>query len=88
MYDRNLVVEILCQIDDALQTIKRRMANVATADYFTDSAEGAEKLDGICMLFLAVGEALKKVDRMSDGDLLSRYPEVDWRGTIGFRDVI
>ena len=57
MYDRNLVFEILCQIDDALEKIKQRMANVANADYFTDSPEGAEKLDGICMLFLAVGEA-------------------------------
>ena len=88
MYDRNLVTEILCQVDDALEKIKQRMANVATADYFTDSPEGAEKLDGICMLFLAVGESLKKIDRMSDGELLGRYPEIDWRGTIGFRDVI
>jgi uncharacterized protein with HEPN domain len=88
MFDTNLVVEILSQIDDALEKIKQRMTNVATADYFTDSPEGAEKLDGICMLFLAVGESLKKVDRMTEGYLLGRYPEIDWRGTIGFRDVI
>ncbi len=25
MYDRNLVIEILCQIDDALEKIKQRM---------------------------------------------------------------
>ena len=88
MYDMKLVSEILGQIYDALEKIKQRTANIASADYFTDSSEGAEKLDGVCMLFLAVGESLKKVDRMTDGKLLARYPGIDWKGTIGFRDVI
>lgn len=88
MYDANLVVEILNQINDALEKIKHRMVNVESADYFTDSPEGAEKLDGICMLFLAIGESLKKVDRMTGGELLGHYPEIDWRGIIGFRDII
>jgi uncharacterized protein with HEPN domain len=88
MYDRKLVSEILNQIDEALEKIKQRTANIASADYFTDSSEGAEKLDGVCMLFLAVGESLKKVDRMTDGKLLVSYPKIDWKGTIGFRDVI
>jgi uncharacterized protein with HEPN domain len=40
------------------------------------------------MLFMAVGEALKRVDRMTEGVLLARHPEVDWKGAIGFRDII
>jgi uncharacterized protein with HEPN domain len=47
-----------------------------------------EALDSICMLFMAVGEALKNVDKITDGALLSRYPEIDWKGIMGFRDVI
>lgn len=44
-------------------------------------------MDAICMVLLAVGEELKSVDRKTEGRLLSRYPDVDWRGVIGVRDV-
>ena len=47
-----------------------------------------EKLDSVCMLFMAIGESLKNVDKMTGGDLLNRYPEIDWKGVIGFRDII
>jgi len=38
--------------------------------------------------FLAVGEALKRVERLEPGLLASSFPEVDWKGAMGFRDVI
>lgn len=88
MYDRDLLVAILNQIYDALVKIKHRTVNIANADYFTDSPEGMEKLDGICMLFLAIGESLKNLDKITGGELLGRYPEIDWKGAIGFRDII
>jgi uncharacterized protein with HEPN domain len=47
-----------------------------------------EKLDSICMLFIAIGEALKNIDKITRGTLLSQYPEIDWKGAIGFRDLI
>ena len=47
-----------------------------------------EKLDSICMLFIAIGEALKNIDKITGGSLLSQYPETDWKGAIGFRDII
>jgi uncharacterized protein with HEPN domain len=47
-----------------------------------------EHLDSICMILIAVGEAFKKIDRRTEGRLLSRYPQVDWSGVKGIRDVI
>jgi uncharacterized protein with HEPN domain len=47
-----------------------------------------EKLDGVCMLFMAIGESLKKTDKITAGNLFTRYPEIDWKGVIGFRDII
>lgn len=47
-----------------------------------------EKLDSICMQFIAVGEALKNIDKITSGDLLSGCPEIDWKGAMGFRDII
>jgi uncharacterized protein with HEPN domain len=78
----------LTQIDEALETVLTRAARIRSADDFTDSPSGMETLDSICMLFIAVGEALKNVDKITGGRLLSQYPEIDWTGAIGFRDII
>ena len=40
------------------------------------------------MLLIAVGEGLKKVDKISDQKLLIKYPDVDWKGAKGLRDII
>lgn len=37
---------------------------------------------------MTVGEAFKRIDRKTNGELLSRYPDVDWSGVKGVRDVI
>lgn len=88
MYDRSLVRSILLQIAEALQTIDNRARRYRSPEEFTSTAAGMETLDSICMLFIAVGEALKNIDKITSGELLDRYPEIDWKGAIGFRDVI
>ena len=88
MFDHNLVLSIVTQIDGALQKIADRAARFNSADEFTASSFGMEALDSICMLFMAVGEALKHIDKITEGRLFARYPEVDWKGAMGFRDVI
>jgi uncharacterized protein with HEPN domain len=88
MFDKTLVLSILTQIDEALRKIANRAGSIQSAKDFTGSVAGMEKLDSICMLFMAVGEALKKVDKITGGTLLSKYPEIDWKGAIGFRDLI
>jgi len=56
--------------------------------YFTDTPEGMEKLDSICMLLIATGESLKNIDKITNKQLFSRYPEIDWKGAKGMRDII
>jgi uncharacterized protein with HEPN domain len=79
MFDKNLILSILQQIDEALEKIKNRSEQVHSADDFTNSPPGMEKLDGICMLFIAIGEALKKIDKITGSNLFSKYPETDWK---------
>ena len=88
MFDRALALAVVGQIDEALETIKSRSAGIRDAAELTDTPAGKERLDGLCMLFMAVGEALKNLDKITGGSLLSRYPEIDWKGAIGFRDII
>ena len=40
------------------------------------------------MLLLATGESLKNIDKITEGALLSKYPEVDWTGAKKLRDII
>ena len=42
----------------------------------------------ICMQFLAAGEALKRLEKLRPGLLATSFPEIDWKGAMGFRDVI
>ena len=45
-------------------------------------------MDAICMILIAVGEEFKAIDRKTEGSLLGRYPEANWRGVIGVRDFL
>ncbi len=40
------------------------------------------------MILVAAGEALRQINRKTEGRLLARYPEVEWQGVIGVRNVI
>jgi hypothetical protein len=60
MYDKELVPEVLSQIDTAAQRIARRFQNVNAAEDFVSSDEGLDKLDGICMQLIVIGESLEK----------------------------
>jgi uncharacterized protein with HEPN domain len=88
MYDRELVLEILRQIHEAAQTILKRFEPVKRVSDFTDFPAGAEKLDSICMLLIAIGEALKNLDKTTNKSLLPRYHQVDWKKAKGMRDII
>lgn len=88
MYDKDLLIEVLRQIQTATETLLERFQPIHSSSDFTDSAEGIQKLDAICMLLIATGESLKKVDKMTNGQLLSKYPNIDWKGVKGMRDII
>ena len=88
MYDKKLALEILYQIDWSVQTIQKRVKPIKSADDFTISDAGLEKLDAICMQLIAIGESLKNLDKVTGLALLKNYPEVEWDKVKGMRDVI
>jgi len=87
-YDRELVLEILSQIKNSLETILYRFEPIEWIEDFTDSPWGMEKLDSICMQLIAIGEGVKKIDKITKGSLFSKYPQIDWKGVKGMRDII
>ncbi len=40
------------------------------------------------MILIAAGEEFKRIDRQTNGELFARYPQVEWRGAMGLRDVL
>ena len=88
MFDKELVHSLLIQVREWLIKIKKRSKGLTTADDFITSDKGEETFDSICMLFMAIGENLKRVDQLTDGCLFEKFPEADWTGAMGFRDVI
>ena len=87
-YDRELVREILSQIQHSARTILKRFEPIRSADDFTASETGLEKLDAICMQLIAIGESLKNLDKVTEKSLLLRYPQMDWKKAKGLRDII
>lgn len=88
LYDKSLVIDILNQIIDAIETVEERCSFAKSQDDFCDTKEGQEKLDGICMKLIAVGESLKNIDKITDKKLLEQYPSIEWKKIKGIRDFI
>ena len=88
MYDIELVKEILHQILWSAQTITKRFASITSPEDFVISEEGLEKLDAICMQLIAIGENVKNLDKVTEGGLLLRYPQIEWKRVMGMRDVL
>lgn len=89
MSDRTLMVlSTLEDIDMSIDMVIERFKAIKMADDFLSSAENIEKLDSIAMRLLAIGEGLKNIDKLTDGQLLPRYPSIEWKNIKGLRDVL
>lgn len=88
MYDKDMLLEVLKQTSDAIELVTKRFEPVDSVEFFTSTPAGMEKLDAICMVIIAIGESLKNIDKITNKKLLSQYPEIDWKGAKGMRDII
>ncbi len=88
MRDKELALETLGQIEEAATKIINRFEPIKQVSDFTDISAGIDKMDAICMMMIVIGEALKNLDKITEGKLLSRYPEVDWKKAKGMRDIL
>jgi uncharacterized protein with HEPN domain len=88
MYDRALTREIIRQMLEAIRRIERRTVGLSNPNDFLSSDEGLDKLDAVCMMLIALGESCKQLDKQTEGQLLPHYPETDWKGVKGIRDVM
>ncbi|MBV5340947.1 MAG: DUF86 domain-containing protein [Deltaproteobacteria bacterium] len=88
MYDKEISFHILEQVQRSVEIILSRFQPVKEVADFTDSPGGMEKFDSICMLLITIGENLKNLDKVTHGQLLSEYSEIEWKKVKGLRDII
>jgi len=88
MYDKELVISILKNILWSLEQITKRFQSIQSSKDFLKDDLGIEKLDSICMQLINTGEALKEIDKLTEGNLFSNYLDIDWKKAKGMRDII
>lgn len=87
-YNKELTLEILRQIENAILLIQNRTSEIYKASDFYKSPEMIEKLDAVCMQFIAIGESLKGLDKVTNNELLDTDSTVPWKKVMGLRDII
>ncbi len=88
MYDREIVMDTLQKISETIDTILYRISAVKDPNEMLYSQDGMMRLDAICMSLIAIGEAVKSLDKVTHGELLPQYPEIYWSGVMRMRDKI
>ncbi len=88
MFDHEIVMDSLLKIRKAIETILERASVVTDPNELLCSPGGMMRLDAICMNLIALGEAVKGLEKLTHGQLLPRYPEVYWSGVMRMRDKI
>ena len=83
-----MVYETLKNIKTAITRLQERTVQIHTVDDFLLSPFGMEKLDAACMVIIAMGEAVKTLDKLTNKELLSTYPSIDWKKVMGARDIM
>lgn len=79
---------VITPLRKSLERIQRKAEPLLARATLLESEDGEDLLDVICMQFLAAGEALKRLEKLQPGLLAESFPEIDWKGAMGFRDVI
>jgi uncharacterized protein with HEPN domain len=88
MYDKELIVELLSKMIEATEKVLYRSKNISSVDDFLENDESLMLLDSLCMQFIALGEAVKKIDKLTDKKLLTKYPNIPWKDIAGMRDIL
>ena len=78
----------LNKIELAITRLQERTSAICSVNDFLLTPSGMEKLDAACMVLIAIGESIKNLDKITDGQLLPTYPAIPWKRVMGMRDVI
>lgn len=82
------ILDHLVWMSEAIERIERRFGSIDTLQAFLSSEHGLDMLDAICMMLLELGESANRIERIDQGQLFDRNPEIPWRKIIGIRNFL
>ena len=88
MCKSQIIESLLKKIFQPVERILANSETITSPSFYLLTPSGMERLESTCMLLIAIGEGVKGVDKLTDKKLLSFYPEMDWKGVMGMRDII
>ena len=88
MYKKEHVLHLLQKIETTLERIIANSKEIDSYNFYYLTSAGMERLESTCMLLIAIGESIKGVDKLTNKELLTQFPKVDWKGAMGIRDII
>lgn len=86
MFDPMLLRDQLEDFAELVQRIVTRMEPIHSAEDFLTSEEGRIRLDSICLVLIAIGETVKKIEKTTGFDYLAHYDSIPWKKIKGARD--
>ena len=88
-FNKDIVKDTLQQISDAICQIEDWNEGIHSSEDYGCSAEGMKTLAATCMLLEAIGEGIKKIDKVTSGSFLRIIcPDIPWKDIMGMRDHI
>ena len=88
MHKVEYVLAALAKIEQTVERVIANSEHITSYNYYYMSPAGMERLESTCMLLIAIGESIKGIDKITNKELLPQYPEIDWKGAMGIRDII
>ncbi len=85
---REVLLDILHQIKNSIENLKTWNRDITDMNQLLMSPSGMQALAGNCMTIMAIGEGFRKIDRITEGQLLPLRPEIPWRQVFGLRNRI
>lgn len=85
---REVLLDLLENIQNAIFQLKEWNKDVQGINDLLVSTEGMKTLSADCMLIQAIGEGVKQIDKITDGQLLVLQPQIPWKQVKGMRDHI
>ena len=83
-FNKDIVKDTLQQISDAICQIEDWNEGIHSSEDYGCSAEGMKTLAATCMLLEAIGEGIKKIDKVTSGSFLRIIcPDIPWKDIMG-----
>jgi uncharacterized protein with HEPN domain len=86
--EQRLAGSVMAQMISLIESLLHRMETVDSEADLSQIEAGRLLLDAVCMPYVALGEAVKQRDKLTGLTLQEQAPDQDWKGIMGFRDVL